>query len=277
MIWQNPHTQLHGSFGSELEEMPASACWSEHTAPSGQKYYYDRLTGTSQWQRPAMFRQVPPHRRITLQRCAEEEPVVSKLLNTILAHCGASAVPSVGTRSADDPFCAGGRGGAFCCVSKQIFLCEKPWVGCREVAYELSHALNVCRGQVRCSSGGVEVDGSDCGYVRPALEPQLWLRGTRNPGPLPAVSMVAQFAPPDVACSELRAAKWTGRCAPHSTDTERQRCLEWHARWAVASCFPEDEHLEAHVRHARTKCAPSKLDLVGGLGEYLDQYVRFDL
>ena len=34
-----------------------------------------------------------------------------------------------------------------CCKSQQIHLCEKPWVGCREVAYELSHALNVCRGR----------------------------------------------------------------------------------------------------------------------------------
>ena len=48
-------------------------------------------------------------------------------------------------------------------------------MGCREVAYELSHALNVCRGTVRCAPHGVQVDGKDCGY----------------------------FSPPDVSCSEL--------------------------------------------------------------------------
>ena len=48
-------------------------------------------------------------------------------------------------------------------------------MGCREVAYELSHALNTCRGTVRCAPHGVQVDGKDCGY----------------------------FSPPDVSCSEL--------------------------------------------------------------------------
>ena len=48
-------------------------------------------------------------------------------------------------------------------------------MGCREVAYELSHALNACRGTVRCAPHGVQVDGKDCGY----------------------------FSPPDVSCSEL--------------------------------------------------------------------------
>ena len=42
--------------------------------------------------------------------------------------------------------------------------------------------------------------------------------------------------PDQVGCSELRAAYWTGRCR-HRTD--QARCQEWHARWAVASCFPE--------------------------------------
>lgn len=140
-----------------------------------------------------------------------------------------------------------------CCKSQQIHLCEKPWVGCREVAYELSHALNVCRGRVRCASGGVLLDGADCGY----------------------------FSPPDVACSELRAAHWTGRCersGSASDEASRQRCLEWHARWAVASCYPQDEHLEAHVRWAKRKCAPTEedRDLAAGLGGYMEQFFRFD-
>ena len=43
--------------------------------------------------------------------------------------------------------------------------------------------------------------------------------------------------------------------------TEAQRCLEWHARWAVASCYPDDEHLEAHVRWARHFCTPEGDDV----------------
>ena len=39
------------------------------------------------------------------------------------------------------------------------------------------------------------------------------------------------------------------------------QCLEWHARWAVSSCFPQDEHLEAHVRWARHYCVPSGDDV----------------
>eukprot|EP00966_Prymnesium_polylepis_P043422 1007303-Prymnesium_polylepis.1 len=140
-----------------------------------------------------------------------------------------------------------------CCKSQEILLCEKPWVGCREVVYELSHALNACRGRVRCAAGGVSVDGVDCGY----------------------------FSPPDVACSEYRAAFWTGRCdrADRGKDARSmQQCLEWHARWAVASCYPADEHLEAHVRWARTQCAPSEgdRDLSRGLGGYMEQFHRFD-
>ena len=60
-------------------------------------------------------------------------------------------------------------------LTSTLIRCEHAWVGCREVAYELSHALNVCRGTVRCAPHGVQVDGKDCGY----------------------------FSPPDVSCSEL--------------------------------------------------------------------------
>mmetsp|Transcript_7656 Transcript_7656/g.18923 ORF Transcript_7656/g.18923 Transcript_7656/m.18923 type:complete len:167 (-) Transcript_7656:1816-2316(-) len=143
--------------------------------------------------------------------------------------------------------------GPQCCKSQRIYLCDKPWVGCREVAYELSHALNVCRGRVSCAPHGVQVDGADCGY----------------------------FSPPDVACSELRAAHWTGRCDREQLrrdEDSKQRCLEWHARWAVASCFPQDKHLEAHVRWARTKCSPTQddCDLTKHLGNYMEQFFRFD-
>ena len=78
----------------------------------------------------------------------------------------------------------------------------------------IERSLNACTGRVRCAPDGVAVDGRDCGY----------------------------FSPPDVACSEIRAAHWTGRCAGR---TDARSCLEWHARWATSSCYPEDEHLEA--------------------------------
>ena len=72
----------------------------------------------------------------------------------------------------------------FSCLALNPERCTHPHVGCREIAYELSHALNVCRGTVHCRSHGMQVDGQDCGFL----------------------------GPPDVACSEYRAAHWTGRC-----------------------------------------------------------------
>ena len=125
-----------------------------------------------------------------------------------------------------------GRGGAYCCASKRIYICAHPWTSCREVAYELSHALNVCRGLVHCRSEGMRVDGADGGYL----------------------------GPPDVACSEWRASYWTGRCAQRPEGPKRRACHEWHARWATAACYPRDEHLEMHVRWARNACAPEGED-----------------
>ena len=133
---------------------------------------------------------------------------------------------------AEDPLCAGGRGGGFCCQSRRIYMCAHPWVGCREVAYELSHALNACRGRVHCRREGMQVDGLDCGYL----------------------------GAPDVACSELRASYWTGRCDGRGGRERQASCMEWHARWAVSSCYPQDEHVEAHVRWARHRCQPDGAD-----------------
>lgn len=75
------------------------------------------------------------------------------------------------------------------------------------------------------------VDGKDCGYL----------------------------GPPDVACSEYRAAHWTGRCDDRR-ESQRPACLEWHARWATRSCYPNDEYLEAHVRWAAQRCRPDGAD-----------------
>ena len=86
--------------------------WTEHTSESGKLFYYDRISGKSQWDKPAGFG-LAKQSHISLQRCAEDSPTVTTLLNAILQHCGASAIPTVATRSASDPFCDGGRGGAF--------------------------------------------------------------------------------------------------------------------------------------------------------------------
>ncbi len=193
--------------------------WSVHTATDGRAYYYESESGTSTYERPAALDMPKQQReaatsrpRPSLSTCLED-PTVAALYNTLVRSCGAAALPKVSTRPAEDPLCAGGRGGAFCCASNRIYLCaDHAWVGCRELAYELSHALNTCRGTVRCTRGGLSIDGEDCGYL----------------------------SPPHVACSELRAAHWTRRCASRADGPPKQRCLEWHARWAVASCFPDD-------------------------------------
>ena len=171
--------------------------WTEHTSSEGRTFYYDRVSGVSAWSKPETS--APPPKRaeaLSLMGCLEE-PAVIGLARAIVLHCGVAALPSVATKPVTDPFCDGGRGGAFCCASRSIYLCEHAWVGCREVAYELSHALNACRGTVRCAPHGVQVDGKDCGY----------------------------FSPPDVSCSELRAAHWTGRCHNRS---DQASCQEWH-------------------------------------------------
>ena len=208
--------------------------WTAHTAADGRTYYYDRVTGKSTWTKPAGGTNEQRNAPLTLQGCLDESPAVAALFNAIVRHCGADALPSVAVRplhgvdGSEDPLCTGGRGGGYCCASKRIFVCGHPWTSCREVAYELSHALNTCRGLVHCRKDGIRVDGEDCGYL----------------------------GPPDVACSELRASFWTGRCNGRPEGPRRDACMEWHARWAVASCYPEDEHLEAHVRWARHNCRP---------------------
>lgn len=209
----------------------ADAAWTAHTSSStGKTFYYDRVSGTSTWTKPDNFGASPAaSSRPTLESCSSDHRV-ARLLGAIARHCGAGAVPKV--RPAPPELCTGGRGGAYCCASNSIHLChENAWVSCTELAYELSHALNRCRGLTRCARDGIQVDGADCGYL----------------------------GPPDVACSELRAAFWTGRCAGRE-GARLQECQEWHARWAVASVFPDDEHLEAHVRWARHRCRPAGAD-----------------
>eukprot|EP00966_Prymnesium_polylepis_P043423 1007303-Prymnesium_polylepis.2 len=97
--------------------------WTEHTSESGKNFYYDSVSGKSQWDKPAAFGSVSNAPRITLQRCADEMPAVAQLLNSILRHCGAAAIPTVATRSASDPFCDGGRGGAFVSGARDVGPC----------------------------------------------------------------------------------------------------------------------------------------------------------
>eukprot|EP00316_Scyphosphaera_apsteinii_P013073 CAMPEP_0119309042 /NCGR_PEP_ID=MMETSP1333-20130426/13765_1 /TAXON_ID=418940 /ORGANISM="Scyphosphaera apsteinii, Strain RCC1455" /LENGTH=213 /DNA_ID=CAMNT_0007312947 /DNA_START=90 /DNA_END=731 /DNA_ORIENTATION=+ len=204
--------------------------WTEHKASSGRPFWYNRSTGISTWNRPESDLEASLN-SVDMSSCLGD-PLVAKLLRAILQDCGWDAIPTVRARRANDALCADGRGGAFCCASSRIYLCtESAWVGCREIAYELSHALNVCRGTVRCAPGGMELDGRDCGY----------------------------FSPPDLACSEYKAAFWTHRCAGR-TNSGLRECLEWHSRWAVSTCFPEDDNLEAHVRWARHSCTPKGRD-----------------
>ena len=214
--------------------MPAE--WSAHTSPDGKTYYFDRISGTSTWTKPASFARTAA--TPTLQSCLDSSPAVAALFNAIVKHCGADAIPTVTTRpvvssdGTEDRLCGGGRGGGFCCKSRHIFICSHTWTSCREVAYELSHALNACRGLTHCRGEGMTVDGKDCGYL----------------------------GPPDVACSELRASYWTGRCVARAEGPKRTACMEWHARWATNSCYPDDENLEAHVRHASKQCTPNGAD-----------------
>ena len=206
-----------------------TSSWTEQKTSDGRTFYYDRVSSRSVWERPKDF-QAARHKRVTMEECLDESPQVASLFNAVLRHCGSAAVPTVRVRTGEgDPLCEGGRGGAFCCKSNTIHLCTHGWVGCRELAYELSHALNTCRGLVHCTPQGMQIDGTDCGYL----------------------------GPPDVACSELRASYWTGRCADRGEGASLRACMEWHARWATASCFPRDEHLEAHVRWARHRCTPT--------------------
>ena len=55
-------------------------------------------------------------------------------------------------------------------------------------------------------------------------------------------------------------------------------CAEWHARWAVSACYPKDEHLEAHVRWARHRCALLRKEDaelgVDARGGFVDQAAR---
>ena len=77
--------------------------WTEHTSESGKVFYYDRISGKSQWNKPTDFGLAKvPH--ISLQRCAEDSTAVASLLNAIIKHCGASSIPTVATMNASDPF-----------------------------------------------------------------------------------------------------------------------------------------------------------------------------
>jgi len=227
---------------------------------------YDAETGRSVWERPDDLDAPQPARQSpSLRSCLATDPRVRSLTGAILSRCGLEAVPHVRLAGADEPLCSDGRGGAFCCASNRIYLCsETAWVSCRalllaqpllhrpsaahpalaittvsrlphlagELAYELSHAYNTCTGVTRCAPGGVIQDGQRCGYL----------------------------SPPHLACSELRAAYWTGRCADRTGDDLR-RCLEYHAEWAVSACFPTDPHAHAHVRWATSKCMPEGRDI----------------
>jgi hypothetical protein len=160
----------------------SSANWTEHKTSAGRTYYYDSTSNRSVWDKPIGFGHAH-HIRPTLEKCLDESPHVAGLFNALLRHCP-NRLPDVSSLPTKHVLCQGGRGGAFCCASQRIYICSHPWVSCREVAYELSHALNVCRNLVNCTANGMQVDGLDCGYM----------------------------GPPDVACSEYANRKSNHGC-----------------------------------------------------------------
>lgn len=100
-----------------------SMSWTEHTSASGRKFYYDRVSGKSQWDKPSESEMsaatIQSH--VAMQRCADSSAAVCGMLNAIIKHCGVSAIPTLAVIEAADPFCQGGRGGAY--VS---FVCVEP-------------------------------------------------------------------------------------------------------------------------------------------------------
>ena len=115
-----------------MAETAEPASWTEHTSSSGRTFYYDRLSGTSTWTRPPNFAAPSAIDTPSALRDCLAHPVVARLVGQILTHCGVDALPTVSRMPADDAFCEGGRGGAFCCAASRIYLCEKAWVGCGE-------------------------------------------------------------------------------------------------------------------------------------------------
>lgn len=108
----------------------AAAMWSEHQSACGRTYYYNRSTRTSTWTAPPaaeLPKALPPSLDPALQpsicRCLAD-PDVAALVSAIVSKCGLDALPSVRAKAQDDAFCAGGRGGAFCCASSRIYLCR---------------------------------------------------------------------------------------------------------------------------------------------------------
>ena len=102
-----------------------ASVWTEHKSSEGRTFYYDRVSGVSAWSKPE--NPLPPPKQsaqpLSLAGCLDE-PAVLGLARAIVRHCGFAALPSVSTKPVSDPFCEGGRGGAFCCASSRIYLCE---------------------------------------------------------------------------------------------------------------------------------------------------------
>ena len=104
--------------------------WTEHKSSEGRTFYYDRVSGVSAWSKPETTSAAVPKQRaeaLSLVGCLDE-PAVLGLVRAIVRHCGVAALPSVATKPVTDPFCDGGRGGAFCCASSSIYLCDRAWV-----------------------------------------------------------------------------------------------------------------------------------------------------
>jgi hypothetical protein len=162
----------------------------------------------------------------TIEHCSTH-PKVANILGLLRAHT--CALPTILCKPNDHIFCKDGRGASYCCGTNQIVLChERPWSSCDDVAYELVHALNVCK-DITCHGGGYDIDGKDCGFLDAE----------------------------GLACTELRASLFAAcQISPTcSTASEQEECMNYYATWALNANFPgESSHTEETIRRTKRWC-----------------------
>jgi hypothetical protein len=198
----------------------------------GTPYYYNSKTEESAWETPAGASFVAADNLTTNRACPNleycmEHPDVAKII--FLMKERGCAIPSIKCKPNEHPFCEDGRGGAYCCKANQIILCnQRPWVSCKEVAYELTHALNCCR-DIKCHSGGMDIDGQGRVYNVSTVLPLLIMMDIdgQDCGYLDAEG---------VACSEMRASFATACGKLAHNEEEMWDCMHYHAKVLLVDC-----------------------------------------
>jgi len=174
-----------------------------------------------------------PNRFVSYERCRASHPSVRRQLHRLQRQ------PRLVLAAESHAICQGGRGGGYCCEQGDgggtVVLCqEKPWVNCETLAYELSHAVAVQEGLVQCRGQGNDYPGVDhpCGY----------------------------FDEVDLACSEARACREAGRCGQGLRRAKEQSCVDYHARWAMKSVYPDICAADVNyaVRRGIRVCTPNE-------------------